>query len=143
MSDGGGLFLLAAKVSGRRHAWRLDYTFERTRTTLSLGVYPKVDLQLARKKAREIHRLVARDIDPSAQRKEKSRFCRSTRCRTPRTQRRGAQELLRGRRAPLVRNPERRLDGLLRLEGDSPARAPCVPVHRPATDRLDRAIRDP
>ena len=23
MSDGGGLFLLAAKVSGRRHAWRL------------------------------------------------------------------------------------------------------------------------
>ena len=71
MSDGGGLFLLAARVAGRRHAWRLDYTFERTRVTLSLGVYPKVDLPLAREKALEIQKLVARNIDPREQRKEK------------------------------------------------------------------------
>lgn len=71
LSDGGALYLLASRVPGRRHAWRLDYTFEGKRATLSLGVYPKVDLQLAREKAREIQSLVARDINPSTQRKLK------------------------------------------------------------------------
>lgn len=47
------LYLLAAKEKGRRHAWRLDYTFEMVRKTISLDVYPNVSLKLARQKARE------------------------------------------------------------------------------------------
>lgn len=39
--------------------------------TLSLGVYPKVDLLLAREKALEIQKLVARNIYPREQREEK------------------------------------------------------------------------
>lgn len=70
MSDGGGLYLLAAKEKGRRHAWRLDYTFEMVRKTISLGVYPNVSLKLARQKAREAQ-MVAAGINPSAERQQK------------------------------------------------------------------------
>lgn len=71
LSDGGGLFLLASRVSGRRHAWRLDYTFEMKRQTISLGVYPKVTLALARKKALKLQQLVAEGINPSVDCQEK------------------------------------------------------------------------
>ena len=70
LSDGGGLFLLASRIPGRRHAWRLDYTFEMKRQTISLGVYPKVTLALARRKALKLQQRVAEGINPSVERKE-------------------------------------------------------------------------
>ena len=70
LSDGGGLYLLASRVPGRRHAWRLDYTFEMKRQTISLGVYPKVTLALARQKALALQQLAASGINPSVDRHE-------------------------------------------------------------------------
>lgn len=69
LSDGGALYLLSSRVPGRRHAWRLDYVFETKRQTISLGVYPKVTLALARKKALQLQQQVAEGINPSADRK--------------------------------------------------------------------------
>lgn len=71
LSDGAGLFLLASRVPGRRHAWRLDYTFEMKRQTISLGVYPKVTLALARKEALKAQQMAASGTNPSVDRKEK------------------------------------------------------------------------
>ena len=50
MGFGGGLYLIRGKKAGL-HYWRLDYTFDGRRLTLSLGVFPEVSperaLQLA------------------------------------------------------------------------------------------------
>ncbi len=69
LGDGGGLYLLLF-VKGGAHGWRLDYTFEGTRKTLSLGTYPDTGLGLARRKADEARRLLSEGVDPSTARKE-------------------------------------------------------------------------
>lgn len=68
LSDAGGLYLLPW-VKGGAHGWRLDYTIEGCRKTISLGTYPETGLKLAREKAAEARALVAAGIDPSKQRK--------------------------------------------------------------------------
>ena len=65
--DGDGLYLLI-RPDGKRW-WRLDYTFEGKRKTVSLGVYPSTGLSLARAKAAKERALVASGVDPSAARK--------------------------------------------------------------------------
>jgi integrase len=69
LTDGKGLYLLLF-VKGGSHGWRLDYTINGRRKTLSLGTYPDTGLKLAREKADEARRLVAAGIDPSDKRKE-------------------------------------------------------------------------
>lgn len=69
LSDGSGLYLLLF-VKGGSHGWRLDYTFQGRRKTLSLGTYPEVSLSDARQKAVEARRLVRQGSDPSAARKQ-------------------------------------------------------------------------
>lgn len=69
ISDGDGLYLLLF-VKGGSHGWRLDYTFQGKRKTLSLGTYPDTGLKLARSKAAAARELIAANIDPSARRKE-------------------------------------------------------------------------
>lgn len=49
--------------------WRLDYTHEGKRKTLSIGTYPDTGLSLARTKATKERELVAAGIDPSEARK--------------------------------------------------------------------------
>lgn len=68
LSDGGGLYLLLF-VKGGAHGWRLDYTINGTRKTLSLGTYPDTGLALARRKADDARRQVSEGIDPSDTRK--------------------------------------------------------------------------
>lgn len=68
LTDGDGLYLLLF-VKGGSHGWRLDYTFNGRRKTLSLGTYPKTSLKLAREKAQAAQALVAAGTDPSASRK--------------------------------------------------------------------------
>ena len=46
MGFGGGLYLLCGKKTGL-HYWRLDYTFDEKRLTLSLGVFPGVSPERA------------------------------------------------------------------------------------------------
>ena len=69
LNDGAGLYLLLF-VKGGSHGWRLDYSFEGRRKTLSLGTYPDTGLSLARKKADEARKLVSEGVDPSEVRKE-------------------------------------------------------------------------
>lgn len=69
MSDGGGLYLLI-KLDGSKH-WRFDYTRPviQKRNTLAFGSYPEVSLLEARAKRDEVRKLLAKEIDPSEQRK--------------------------------------------------------------------------
>lgn len=67
LQDGSGLYLLV-RPDGKKW-WRLDYTHEGKRKTLSLGTYPETGLALARTKAAAARELVAAGIDPSEERK--------------------------------------------------------------------------
>lgn len=69
LSDGDGLYLLLF-VRGGSHGWRLDYSFQGRRKTLSLGTYPATGMALARQKADEARCLVAQGVDPSEARME-------------------------------------------------------------------------
>jgi integrase len=51
--------------------WRFRYRFHQTERMISLGVYPHVDLATARRLHADARGLLARDIDPSADRKER------------------------------------------------------------------------
>ena len=68
LPDGGGLYLLLS-VKGGSHGWRLDFSFDGRRKTLSLGTYPDTGLALARRKADEARKLVREGVDPSNVRK--------------------------------------------------------------------------
>ncbi len=68
LNDGGGLYVLV-KPNGAKW-WRFDYTIERKRKTLSVGVYPSTTLADARRKAKEARNQVSNGIDPSDTRKQ-------------------------------------------------------------------------
>jgi integrase len=65
--DGHGLYLLIKPNDSRW--WRVDYSINRRRKTLSLGTYPLTSLADARQKAFELKKLVAEGVDPSKVRK--------------------------------------------------------------------------
>ena len=73
LSDGAGLYLLLF-VKGGSHGWRLDYTFQGRRKTLSLGTYPVTSLSSARLKAEEARKMVAEGTDPSMARQQQRRL---------------------------------------------------------------------
>lgn len=64
LTDGEGLYLIHGKVP-ERYLWRLDYTFDKKRKTLSLGVYPDVSLDDARCLAGEFRDMLVQGQDPS------------------------------------------------------------------------------
>jgi integrase len=66
-SDGGGLHILVQPSGGK--LWRLSYRYAAKQKTLALGAYPAVSLADARSLRDEAKKLLARSIDPSAQRK--------------------------------------------------------------------------
>jgi integrase len=67
LSDGGGLHLLVQPNGSK--LWRLAYRFFGKQKTLALGVYPAVSLAEARNLRDHAKKLLARSVDPSAQRK--------------------------------------------------------------------------
>ncbi len=69
LNDGAGLYLLI-RPDGKKW-WRLDYTHESKRKTLSAGIYPETGLALARRNAEAARTLLAEGIDPSEARKAK------------------------------------------------------------------------
>ena len=69
LTDGKGLQLWITPQNGRY--WRFDYRFDGKRKLLALGTYPAVSLALARRKVEACRELLARQIDPSQDRKEK------------------------------------------------------------------------
>ena len=66
-TDGDGMYLLV-KAAGRY--WRMDYTFQKKRKTLALGVYPEVGLAKARKRRDAAREVLADGVDPNAAKKE-------------------------------------------------------------------------
>ena len=67
LSDHGGLHLLVQPTGSR--LWRLAYRFAGKQKTLALGVYPAVSLAEARRGKDEAKNLLAKGVDPAAQRK--------------------------------------------------------------------------
>ena len=67
LTDGRGLYLLV-NTSGSRW-WRFKYYFQGREKLLSLGVYPDISLKDARERCDDARKSVAKQIDPSAQRK--------------------------------------------------------------------------
>jgi integrase len=68
LADGQGLYLLITPQGSK--LWRFKYRFGGKEKLLSLGAYPDVGLQAARQLRDDMRRLVASNIDPSADRKE-------------------------------------------------------------------------
>jgi hypothetical protein len=71
LADGRGLYLLIT-AKGQRW-WRLRYTFDGREKMISLGIYPDVPLKEARQRREESRALIARGVDPSAQRRAEKR----------------------------------------------------------------------
>ena len=67
LSDGGGLYLWITPPGGK--LWRWSYRFEGKEKLMTLGAYPYVSLADAREKYSGARTLLAKDIDPMAQRK--------------------------------------------------------------------------
>ncbi len=67
MIDGGGMYLFIHTNGGKY--WGFDYRFNGKRKTLALGVYPDVTLADARQRRDGARKLLANDVDPSAQKK--------------------------------------------------------------------------
>lgn len=65
--DGGGMYLEVAPSGGKW--WRHKFRFGGKEKLLSLGIYPEIGLNEARKRRQEARELLARGIDPSAVRK--------------------------------------------------------------------------
>ncbi|WP_442765726.1 tyrosine-type recombinase/integrase [Sulfurospirillum cavolei] len=68
--DGDGLYLVVWSSLGRKKQWRLDYRFQGTRKTISLGSYPETTLAQARKLRQEFKEKINNGINPSEERKE-------------------------------------------------------------------------
>lgn len=68
LTDSQGLFLLI-HTNGSKY-WRMRYTFMRKEKTLAIDQYPTISLASARQKRDEAHRLLAKGIDPNAQKKQ-------------------------------------------------------------------------
>ncbi len=66
--DSDGLFLIINP--GGSKWWRQRYRYAGREQLLSLGVYDEVGLADARERSSTIRKLIARDVDPSAQRRE-------------------------------------------------------------------------
>lgn len=69
ITDGGGLYLyLYLTLTGAR-SWRWKYRIAGKEKLLSIGLYPDVSLARAREARDEARRLLARGVDPGAQKK--------------------------------------------------------------------------
>lgn len=67
LSDGGGMYL-EVMPNGSKY-WRLKYRYNGKEKRLALGVYPDVSLALARDRMQDARALLAKDIDPSENKK--------------------------------------------------------------------------
>ncbi|WP_075257042.1 tyrosine-type recombinase/integrase [Herbaspirillum camelliae] len=67
LADGGGLYLLVTPTGSK--GWRLKYLFLGKEKLISLGTYPEVSLQEARKRRDSNKELVSDGVDPSDNRK--------------------------------------------------------------------------
>lgn len=67
LTDGGGLYLYITTAGAR--SWRWKYRIAGKEKLLSIGLYPDVSLARAREARDEARRLLARGVDPGAQKR--------------------------------------------------------------------------
>ena len=67
LSDGHGLYIHVSPTGSR--LWRMAYSFDGKQKTLSFGRYPDTSLADARKRCAEARELLAKGIDPGAEKK--------------------------------------------------------------------------
>ena len=67
LGDSGGLFAIV-RPNGAKW-WRVKYRFAGKEKSLSVGTYPDVGLQAARRRRDEARQLLARGVNPSDERK--------------------------------------------------------------------------
>ena len=67
LGDSGGLFVIIRPTGAKW--WRLKYRFSRKEKQISLGIYPDVSLQEARRRRDEARQLLARGVNSSEERK--------------------------------------------------------------------------
>jgi integrase len=67
LGDSGGLYVIVRPTGAKW--WRLKYRFAGKEKSLSVGTYPDVSLQDARRRRDEARQLLARGVNPSAARK--------------------------------------------------------------------------
>jgi integrase len=65
--DGNGLYLYLSTTGTK--SWRLDYSFQSKRKTLTLGVYPDLSLRDARESVIEAKKTLRAGIDPGSKKK--------------------------------------------------------------------------
>jgi hypothetical protein len=75
--DGGGLYLSITPNS--KKWWRLKYTFDGKEKRISLGVYPIVTLQDARKKREDLKYQISQGINPAQERKDEKKMSKKKR----------------------------------------------------------------
>ena len=68
LSDGGNLYLEVTPSGGKY--WRVFYSFNGKRRQFALGVYPVLSLAEAREESLAVKKLIAKGIDPVANRKQ-------------------------------------------------------------------------
>ncbi|WP_434729087.1 tyrosine-type recombinase/integrase [Pseudomonas soli] len=68
LKDGDGLFLYVAK-SGTK-SWHFRFTWHGSQERISMGTYPEISLRDARERRDEARSLVAKGIDPRAERRQ-------------------------------------------------------------------------
>jgi len=72
-SDGGGLYLrLRAGRKGVAKDWYFRYTFHGERPKFAFGAYPAISLAEARQLAKAADELLAKGLDPKAEKNESS-----------------------------------------------------------------------
>lgn len=69
LADSGGMYLLVMP-SGSKY-WRYDYSFNKKRNTLALGIFPDISLADARKAHQKAREVLASGQDPSDLKKTK------------------------------------------------------------------------
>lgn len=67
LSDAGGLYLLVTPAGGK--LFRFKYRFDSKEKMLAIGIYPDIGLAEARERHAEARKLLARGVDPSAEKK--------------------------------------------------------------------------
>jgi integrase len=78
--DGKGLFLLVATTGGK--LWRFRYQLDGKDKTMALGTYPEITLEEARNLRDEARKLVAKNIDPAAVKRDAKREQKEKRAKT-------------------------------------------------------------
>lgn len=122
ITDGGGLYLLV-KNTGTK-CWRLAYRLAGKQKTLAIGTYPQIGLKDARKQREQAKEKLAKNIDPSLDKKHERIKQQLAAANTFEAIARDWWQHTKGNWAA---NHSERVLGRLGYDGNTEGKAKCVP----------------